>query len=293
MDTPSDNVIPPSARFYVSSNYILPADDDERIRLNTQHGMMKAAFENRLVLAPVILKPGDRVLDSGTGAASWLLDFANEVPSTVSIYGVDISSRLFPSDPPSNIQFLAGSITQLPENWTSTFALVNQRLLFAGLSATAWQAAFSEMYRVLEPGGWVNLCELNCDVDYLDFEYGPAVKKTMILVREIFRSANVLADAVYHLAGWLEQAGFTNIHTEMRRIPLNGDEGRPMRENSCSVYVAMKTPAMKAGGFGLVQSEAEYDDLVQAYGEEVAVTDNAALLNYTISAQKPSSSSRL
>ncbi|KZP13759.1 S-adenosyl-L-methionine-dependent methyltransferase [Athelia psychrophila] len=284
---PSIDVIQHNARIHVSSSYILPADDEERTRLNAQHGLMKAAFENRLILAPVILKPGDRVLDSGTGTASWLLDLAKEVPDTVSIYGVDISSLLFPSSPPSNVQFLAGSITQLPKTWTSTFTLINQKLLHAGLSAAAWQVAFSEMYRVLEPGGWINLSELNSDLDHVDFECGPAVKKMMTLVREIFRSVDALADAVYHLAGWLKQAGFTNIRTEMRRMPMNGNGGRPIRENICRVYMAMKTPAMKAGGFGFVRSETEYEDLVQAYGEEVAVTDNAAVLSYMISAQKP------
>ncbi|KZP15341.1 S-adenosyl-L-methionine-dependent methyltransferase [Athelia psychrophila] len=288
MDTPSDNGIQHNARIQVSSNYIFPADHAEGKRLDDQHGALKAAFENRLNLTPVVLKPGDRVLDSGTGAGTWLLDFAKEVPDTVSIYGVDISPLLFPHDPPQNVQFLAASVTQLPAAWTSTFALVNQRLLFAGLSAAAWQAAFSEMYRVLEPGGWVNLLELNCDLDHLDFEYGPAVKKTMTLVREIFRSADVLAGAAFHLAGWLEQAGFTNIHTEMRRLPTSGDGGKHVRERVCAGYMAMKASALKAGGFGLVQNEAEYDSLLQAYGEELRVTDGAAQQAYVIIAQKPS-----
>lgn len=39
-----------------------------RIRLNRQHGVVKQSFDGRLILAPVELKPGDRVLDSGTGA---------------------------------------------------------------------------------------------------------------------------------------------------------------------------------------------------------------------------------
>lgn len=49
----------------------------------------------------------------------------------------------------------------------------------------------------------------------------------------------------------------------------------------------MKTPAMKVGGFGIVQSEAEYDELVLAYREELVVTDSAAVLCYMFSAQKP------
>lgn len=277
------------ARHHVSQNYILPTDDAERDRLQRQHRILKKAFEGRLFVAPVSLKPGDSVLDSGTGSASWLLDIAKEVPSTVSIYAVDISSHLFPPNPPSNVQFIEASVTQLPQAWTSTFNLVNQRLLVAALSAAAWQAAFAEMYRVVVPGGWVNLLETNCDLDRLDFKYGPAVSKMWTLVRETFRVGNCLADAPHHLSGWLEQAGFINIRTEMRRLRMDGVEGKPMRENVYEVWAAVKTPALKAGGFGLVKSEAEYDELVQAMREELEVTENARVQTFMICAQKPGS----
>lgn len=42
-------------------------------RLNNQYDEFKVVFENVLSLAPVILKPGDRVLNSGTGASSPIL----------------------------------------------------------------------------------------------------------------------------------------------------------------------------------------------------------------------------
>ncbi|KZP33428.1 S-adenosyl-L-methionine-dependent methyltransferase [Athelia psychrophila] len=286
----NDNIgIQHNARTHVSRNYALPADDVERVRLDVQHGILKAAFGNRLILAPVTVKPGDCVLDSGTGTGAWPLDFAKEAPSTVSIYGVDISSRLFPSDPPANVKFLTCSITRLPETWTSTFTLVNQKLLLHGLSAAAWQGAFSEMYRILVPGGWVNLCELHSlsDLDRLDFEVGPAAKKMLTLVGKIVRSGGALLDAALHLPGWLEQAGFTDVRTEMSRVPLSGDEGRPMRDNVYNAYLAMKTPALKAGGFGLVKSEEEYDEAVHAMREELVGTDNAAIQTYVIYAQKP------
>ncbi|KAF7979859.1 hypothetical protein HWV62_40619 [Athelia sp. TMB] len=223
---------------YVSSNYILPADDAER-------------------------------------------------DSTVSIHAVDISSRLFPPNLPSNVQFLEASITQLPYAWTSTFNLVNQKLLLAALSAAAWQAAFAEMYRVLVPGGWINLIEFNCDLDRMDYKLGPAARKMMALVREIFRTGNSLADAVYHLPGWLEQAGFVNLRTEMRILSMTGVEGKPMRENIYEAYMAMKTPALNAGGLGFVKSEEEYNSLAQAMREELEVTENAGMQCFMICAQKP------
>lgn len=179
-----------------------------------------------------------------------MLDLANDVPDTISLYGIDISPHLFPPSPPPNVQFLATSITQLPVDWTSTFTLVHQRLLLAGLSHAAWQAAFSEMYRVLVPGGWINLFELNGDVDRIDYTGGPAIIKTMTIIREAFRKAGAVADVVYHIPGWLEKIGFTNIHVERRRASMSGEEGRAMRENKYRVYMGIKTPVLSAGGFG-------------------------------------------
>ncbi|KZP03824.1 S-adenosyl-L-methionine-dependent methyltransferase [Athelia psychrophila] len=277
-----------NARTYASSeSYILPSDEAERQRLDHQHGLFKRNFENRLFLAPVALKAGDRVLDSGTGAGSWLLDFAGEVPDTVAIYGIDISPRLFPANPPANAHLSTQSVTQLPADWSATFALVNQRHLVGGLTATAWKAALAEIYRVLVPGGWVNLFEMNCDSTHMDYQQGPATFKMLKIVDAVFRSVGALPDAVYHLRGWLEEAGFVNVDTQMRRLPLC--HGAPGQDtfNSYVVHAALKTPVMKAGGFGLVSSDEEYDQLALATQEELWSTENAAVQNFMIYAQKP------
>lgn len=133
----------------------------------------------------------------------------------------------------------------------------------------------------------MNLFELNGDIDRMDWVHGPHARRMMTLAREIFRSGGSLPDAVYHLPEWLEESGFINIHMELSRVPMDGDEGKPMRENTYEVYMAMKTPALKAGGLGFVTSEEEYDDLVQAMREELVHTNNSAIQTYMIYAQKP------
>jgi hypothetical protein len=141
---------------------------------------MKKAYENRLILAPVVLASCDHVLDSGTGggmvqkmvlyhsmesiysggSASWLLDLAGQVSPEVFLRGIDIESRIFLSNPASNIHLSTDSVTKLPASWSSTFILVHQRHLILGLTFNDWQAAFKEMYRIIVPGGWVNLFEI-------------------------------------------------------------------------------------------------------------------------------------
>lgn len=57
------------AKLYTSTMHD-PLTARSTYRLTTQYKLTKAAFENRLTLAPVILKSGDHVLDSGTGPGS-------------------------------------------------------------------------------------------------------------------------------------------------------------------------------------------------------------------------------
>lgn len=133
----------------------------------------------------------------------------------------------------------------------------------------------------------MNLSELNGKMDYMDWQPGPCTRKMMLLVREIYRKSGALVDAVFHIPGWLEEAGFINIHTELSGVPMGGQEGKEMRDNKCAAYAAMKTPALKAGGFGFINSEEEYDDMVQAMREELIDTVNASVQTYMIFAQKP------
>ena len=72
---------------------------------------------------------------------------------------VDIEPRLFPTSHPKNIEFRVESVTQLPSDWSNSFSLVHQRLLLAALQIPEWPTALGEIYRVLRPGGWVQLAE--------------------------------------------------------------------------------------------------------------------------------------
>ncbi|KAJ3804733.1 hypothetical protein F5876DRAFT_52990 [Lentinula aff. lateritia] len=88
-------------------------------------------------------------------AGIWLLDLAHQLPPTISLTRIDISTRLFPKPTTysNNITFSSQSITDLPQSWSNCFALINQRLLTGALSKSQWMQALSEIYRVLKPGG--------------------------------------------------------------------------------------------------------------------------------------------
>ncbi|KAF7976395.1 hypothetical protein HWV62_6783 [Athelia sp. TMB] len=180
------------------------------------------------------------------------------------------------SPPPPNAHLATASATQLPAAWSGAFALAHQRFL-----AGAWAAALGELHRVLRPGGWACLCEMGCAAARMAFAPGPRAARMFALVDAVF------ARAAFELAGWLAEAGFVRVEQELVRIPLCGEAGREMREDVYTVHAALKTPALRAGGFGLVGSEAEYDALVRDTRDELEHTPDAALQIFMVWGQKP------
>ncbi|KAF5349925.1 hypothetical protein D9756_009185 [Leucocoprinus leucothites] len=267
-----------SRRYYVSTfsndhKYLLPADEEERERLNNQSQGIIQIFDNKLIWAPVSLKDEDIVLDSGTGSGHWLLSLAkerdiyNKIPS-VYLRGIDISSRMFPppSLTPSNTTFSIDSITSLPMSWSNTISLIHQRLLMAALQAPQWHSALSEMYRVLAPGGWIQLFEGH----HLFDSPSEAVthhKAFQIRDKLCFETRNVIIDITKHLPEWIEQAGFVNLKIEKRGMPMGAswaDESSVVGAKAVNgFWNGIKGPVMKEGGFGIVSSEEEYDTIVR------------------------------
>lgn len=74
---------------------------------------------------------------------------------------------------------------------------------------------------------------------------------------------------------------------ELSKVPIDGENGKEMRENKCAALAAMKTPALKGGGFGYVQNEEDFDKLVLAMKDELVNTEGASVQTYMLYAQKP------
>ncbi|KAF8905799.1 S-adenosyl-L-methionine-dependent methyltransferase [Gymnopilus junonius] len=274
-------------RVYASEKYVLPSDEEERKRLHLQHRVLKRAFENRLILAPVEFQNGDTVLECGTGSGIWLLEAEEEIPAHVEMHGFDIESRLFPRAHPLNTSFSKLSVTSLPFEWDGAFSFVHQRLLVAALQKPDWERAISEMYRVLAIDGWVQLGEVG------PWKAGTVTEKHQNLVQALFDAKGLVLDCAAYIPTMLAQAGFANIRVEERSIPLGkwaGDHGADGATNFIGVFRAMKTPILKAGGLGIVRSEQEFDRLLDQVELEWDQTPGADIKFYIFSAQKVKSS---
>jgi hypothetical protein len=94
---------------------------------------------------------------------------ANNAPPDTELIGIDISDRLFPiGEVGERIKCYKKSITLQPStDWTGTFSFIHQRLLFGGLRQDEWPRAISNMYRMLKPGGYVQLGEIGVYVFFV------------------------------------------------------------------------------------------------------------------------------
>ncbi|PBL04269.1 hypothetical protein ARMGADRAFT_1096483 [Armillaria gallica] len=167
----------------------------------------------------IILKPGDRVLDSGTGS-------------------------------------------DLPSQWTDTFSLVNQHFLTGALTGPQWEVSLEELRRVIAPGGWVQLVEGVT----MSRPTGLFSVKISNLWSALTAHRGLLADSMERLPDMLTQAGFANVWSETRALPLG--QWADFRDDLASVLSAMRGPLFEGGGLGLVSSEQENDDLIACVTKE-------------------------
>ena len=214
-----------------------------------------------------------------------MLEFATQIPDTVEIQGIDIASRLFPQTYPPNIELSIESITSLPADWSRTFAYVHQRLLLAALTIDMWKSALAEIFRVLKPGGWVELVETTSRIPHV----GPCSIKLNSMKFALYAHKNLLVDHKKQLRGLLLGAGFVGIECIDHPVPVGesaGENGREARTNFTNVVSAMKTPMLNAGGFGIVATEEEFDQNVMKMKEEWKRSEGVVEV-FTFCAQKP------
>lgn len=266
------------------SLYVLPTDEHERKRLEVQHEVLRNAFGGRIVFAPIELHAGDKVLDSGVGSASWLLDCYN-ANKDATFRGIDLKTNIFPElddVQKQHISLGAGNVLQLPSDWTSDFQLVNQRLLIAALSKENWNTAVGEIYRVLAPGGWVQFIESSHCVA------GEVTQRHFSMLQDLFVKRGLLLNCVEHIPNVLKGTGFEKITTQRLEISLgSGDDEDGMkakaRESFIGAYKGMQTPIVKMG----IRTEGEFKELVEDLEREWESNAQSKVIFYAFTAQKP------
>ncbi|KAJ3568844.1 hypothetical protein NP233_g5444 [Leucocoprinus birnbaumii] len=256
--------------------------------LAVQHNLVLNGSGRKLIHAPISLESVKSVLETATGSGIWVEAVAQLLPDTAELVGIDITSNLFPPTPPSNVKFLQRSVLDLPKDWTNKFDLVHQRLLLVGLRKEEWLTAFKEILRVLKPGGWFQLYEID------DWEEcGPVQNKLRDLVTLLIESRGGHGIWPCGAAQWqkdVEDAGFQNVQVSWHGWPTGssaGEEGALGKWNFLGFMRGCKAPILKAGGLGIVNSEEEFDELLVEVEKELDTRQGTRMRCVMMCGQKP------
>ncbi|KDN47174.1 S-adenosyl-L-methionine-dependent methyltransferase [Tilletiaria anomala UBC 951] len=107
-----------------------------------------------------VLEQGGKVLDVGCGPGSWIKQVANLYPKCKA-FATDFAPTYSPVQvgDAAKVEFQVGDVLKsLPYN-DGSFDFVQMRFFTGALKAHEWVPAVKEVYRVVKPGGWVQLIE--------------------------------------------------------------------------------------------------------------------------------------
>ncbi|GKT41318.1 secondary metabolism regulator LAE1 [Colletotrichum spaethianum] len=208
---------------FKEGRYVFPNDDEEQAREDMKHVLVLALCGDALHSAP--LENPQSILDIGTGTGIWAIDMGDEYPAAT-ITGIDLSP-IQPSYVPSNVFFViddAEAEWLYPDNSVDYIHIRNM-----GAAIKDWTKLLAQAYRVLKPGGWIELQEMkwnfNCDDGTMPPDY--ALTRMMGLVWEGLAMFGIEADIADANPQRLRDAGFLNQVNEIRKVPVGEWPRRP------------------------------------------------------------------
>ncbi|KAG1107803.1 hypothetical protein G6F42_016232 [Rhizopus arrhizus] len=203
---------------------ILPNSNIQDLdRMVSQHYILRTAF-GADYSASISLSEDQQgtsktvVLDIGCGSGTWTMEMATQFPHAHFI-GVDKHAS-FPHDiKPKNCHFKLFDISQSSVSlpfMDQSVDYIFQRDLNWDLAETTWLPLVKEFFRILKPGGWIELVE-------------PDIETYSTSAYEDFLT-NKLIDAFHHrqqdpfiskrLSSFMAVAGFRRIQSDFQSIPL-------------------------------------------------------------------------
>ncbi|KAH7040752.1 S-adenosyl-L-methionine-dependent methyltransferase [Microdochium trichocladiopsis] len=226
-----------NGRRYQSANgtYHLPNDVQEMDRLELQHLIWIEIAGGRYHLAPLKDARLTHVLDVGTGTGNWAIEFANLHPK-VKVIGTDLSP-IQPDWVPSNCEFFVDDAAM---EWAfhERFDYVHGRALTMGIAN--WDHFVDQAYKVLQPGGFLELQEFSIPLDSPDDSVaeGSALWTWGRKVREVCAKLGIDSMAATKHADRLRDRGFQDVNHVELLCPL-GPWAKGQREKRLG-YMARK-----------------------------------------------------
>ncbi|KAJ5734486.1 hypothetical protein N7493_003272 [Penicillium malachiteum] len=140
----------------------MTADNFLMDRANLQHYLLRETHGYLVHPSIPTDNPNLRIADVGTGTVIWLTDLARQLPSTVSLDGLDISFEAAPPKEwlPQNMTLRKFDLmSDVPEDLTGVYDIVHVRLFSFILKNEHIKTAMDNLVKLLRPGGYIQWSE--------------------------------------------------------------------------------------------------------------------------------------
>ncbi|OLN81987.1 Demethylmenaquinone methyltransferase 5 [Colletotrichum chlorophyti] len=201
---------------FKEGRYLFPNDDAEQDREDMKHALVVHVCDGSLHSAP--LDKPQKILDVGTGTGIWAMDMGDEYPEA-EIIGIDLSP-IQPEYVPPNVQFM---VDDAEAEWLHSDNSIDYvHLRNMGPFIKDWPKLLAEAYRVLKPGGWVELQEMRWKFDCDDHTQGPdySLTKMSAFLEEALAKFGFEAFGAETNPVRLKAAGFSNQVHDVKKVPL-------------------------------------------------------------------------
>ena len=156
-------------------------------------------------------------------------------------------------------------------------------MLFGALLKDQWTTVLSECMRVLKPGGYIQLAEMDISKVILG---GPASRRQSELVVEMLKKEGMVYDIAQRLPQMLHDAGFENIVSELKYGPTGKSWGKMGELGTMSNAGAFKRLMPGLVGGGLITDQ----EMTRVYEEslkEFETMEGTRFVYHMICARKP------
>ncbi|KAH8655815.1 S-adenosyl-L-methionine-dependent methyltransferase [Xylariales sp. PMI_506] len=256
-----------------TSAYLLPNDPAEQDRLDLQHAMLSYLWDGELVLAPLPRAP-KMVLDVATGTGIWALEFARANPSSF-VVGTDLS-KIQPEPDVRNCLFEKVDCED-DWMWSYKYDYIHIRMIVSAIRNP--QRLIKQAYEHLNPGGWLEMVDVDWD---LLSEDGPD-RDVRVATCHLKRWADLCAVGAaangvdVHKAPrykrWLLEAGFSEVREEQFKLPCTPWPTDPKARRVGLWMQANYLGGLRGVAFKMLRSagmsQLEIEEFIAATREEV------------------------
>ncbi|EEH49766.1 uncharacterized protein PADG_05845 [Paracoccidioides brasiliensis Pb18] len=210
-----------NGRRYCNETYFMPNDEAEQTRLTIVHQIYLIIYNGELTKTKLPPETA-RIFDIGTGTGDWALAMGELYPDA-EILSVDIS--VFDSDTvsiaPPNVFFQIDNVECGEWGYHQPSHFIHIRGLSGGIAD--WPALYRKAFQNLEPGGSIEVTDVDFTSGLLNAHNAPANSYLSIFTAAIRSAADVAGypcDLQHLRVSALAAAGFVQIRTHNIEVPI-------------------------------------------------------------------------